>query len=153
MQRALQVLLVAGAIVLGRWPRRSSPLQLAAFTGALLVGFEAVLTHWFYLYLPWFFPFVAFTLLAPRRTEQRADDQDHAPPDVTVGLGSSACRHADGSQLVARPSPPHSTSAPSMRTSPLAGSSRTGSPVTKRRIAPSARCRSPSRADRSCRRR
>jgi hypothetical protein len=25
-----------------------------------------VLTHWFYLYIPWFFPFVAFAFLAPR---------------------------------------------------------------------------------------
>jgi len=24
-----------------------------------------VLTHWFYLYLPWFFPFAAFAVLAP----------------------------------------------------------------------------------------
>jgi hypothetical protein len=24
-----------------------------------------VLTHWFYLYIPWFFPFVAFAVLAP----------------------------------------------------------------------------------------
>jgi hypothetical protein len=23
-----------------------------------------VLTHWFYLYIPWFFPFAAFALLA-----------------------------------------------------------------------------------------
>ena len=30
----------------------------------LLVGFELVLTHWFYLYLPWFFPFAAIALLA-----------------------------------------------------------------------------------------
>src|SRR5207244_1910975 len=42
------------------------PLQLAALTGALLIGFELVLTHWFYLYIPWFFPFVAFAFLAPR---------------------------------------------------------------------------------------
>jgi hypothetical protein len=41
-------------------------LQLAALTGVLLIGFELVLTHWFYLYIPWFFPFVAFALLAPR---------------------------------------------------------------------------------------
>ena len=40
------------------------------------------------------------------------------------------------SQLVARPSSPHSTSTPSMRTSPVAGSSRVGMPVTKRLIAP-----------------
>ncbi len=42
---------------------RKTPLQLAALTGALLIGFELVLTHWFYLYIPWFFPFVAFALL------------------------------------------------------------------------------------------
>ena len=28
-------------------------------------GFEIVLTHWFYLYLPWFFPFVVLALVAP----------------------------------------------------------------------------------------
>jgi hypothetical protein len=37
---------------------------LAALTGALLIGFELVLTHWFYLYIPWFFPFVAFAVMA-----------------------------------------------------------------------------------------
>jgi len=69
VQRVLDALLIAGAIALYRWPRRRSPLQMAAFTGALLVGFEMVLTHWFYLYLPWFFPFVAFAVLAPRTAE------------------------------------------------------------------------------------
>jgi len=38
---------------------------MAALTAAVLVGFEFVLTHWFYLYLPWFFPFVALALVAP----------------------------------------------------------------------------------------
>jgi hypothetical protein len=51
------------------FPRRRSPLQLAALTGALVVGFELVLTHWSYLYIPWFFPFVAFAVLAPTRQE------------------------------------------------------------------------------------
>jgi hypothetical protein len=70
VQRALQVLLVAGALALAWWPRRRSALRLAAFTGALLLGFELVLTHWFYLYLPWFFPFVAFALLAGDRARR-----------------------------------------------------------------------------------
>ena len=64
-QRVVQVLLVAGAIAAAFVPRRRSPLQLAALTAALLIGFELALTHWFYLYIPWFFPFVAFALLAP----------------------------------------------------------------------------------------
>ena len=47
------------------WPRHRSPLRMAALTGVVLIGFEFVLTHWFYLYLPWFFPFVALALVAP----------------------------------------------------------------------------------------
>jgi TRAP-type C4-dicarboxylate transport system permease small subunit len=31
-----------------------------------------VLTHWFYLYLPWFFPFAAFAVLAPAVEPLRA---------------------------------------------------------------------------------
>jgi hypothetical protein len=65
VQRVLQVLLVAGALALAWFPRYRSPLRMAALTGAVLIGFELVLTHWFYLYLPWFFPFVALALVAP----------------------------------------------------------------------------------------
>ena len=67
VQRFLQALLVAGALVFALVPRRKSPLQLAALTGVLLLGFELVLTHWSYLYIPWFFPFVAYAILAPAR--------------------------------------------------------------------------------------
>jgi hypothetical protein len=69
LQRVLQVLLLAGAVVLAFLPRHKSPLQLAALTAALLIGFEIVLTHWFYLYVAWFFPFVAFAILAPEKAE------------------------------------------------------------------------------------
>jgi hypothetical protein len=64
VQRVLEGLLVAGAIAAAFLPRRKTPLQLAALTSALLLGFELVLTHWFYLYIPWFFPFVAYAVLA-----------------------------------------------------------------------------------------
>ena len=65
VQRVLQVLLVIGAFLLAWFPRYRSPLRMAALTAAVLMGFELVLTHWFYLYLPWFFPFVALALVAP----------------------------------------------------------------------------------------
>jgi hypothetical protein len=65
LQYVLEGLLIAGALLVPFVPRRKSPLQLAAFTGALLVGFELVLTHWFYAYLVWFFPFFVFAVLAP----------------------------------------------------------------------------------------
>ena len=66
VQQALQVLVVAGAVLTAFVPRRKSILQLASLTAALLIGFELALTHWFYLYIPWFFPFVAFALLYRR---------------------------------------------------------------------------------------
>jgi hypothetical protein len=65
VQRVLQGLLIIGAAALFFVPRRRSPLRLAALTAAVLIGFELVLTHWFYLYLPWFFPFVVLALVAP----------------------------------------------------------------------------------------
>ena len=67
VQQVLEVGLVAGAVALAFFPRRKSPLQLAALSGAVLIGFELVLTHWFYLYIPWFFPFVAFAVLSAAR--------------------------------------------------------------------------------------
>jgi hypothetical protein len=81
IQIVLQVLLVAGALALWRWPRRRSPLRLAALTAAVLIGFELVLTHWFFLYLPWFFPFVAIALLwersPPAPVVEEADERAH----------------------------------------------------------------------------
>jgi hypothetical protein len=65
VQQALEALVLLGAVAFAFWPRRKSPLQLAALTAALLIGFELVLTHWFYLYIPWFFAFSALTTLAP----------------------------------------------------------------------------------------
>jgi hypothetical protein len=65
VQHLLQGALIAGAVALAFFPRRKSPLQLAAFTGVLLAGFELVVTYWLYTYIPWFYPFAAIALLAP----------------------------------------------------------------------------------------
>ena len=80
VQRALQIVLVVAAAAAAFFPRRRSPLRMAALTGAMLIGFELVLTHWFYLYLPWFFPFVALALIAP--LPGRPDDD--APVEVAA---------------------------------------------------------------------
>jgi hypothetical protein len=85
LQRALQALLVLAALAFGWWPRRRSPLRLAALTGVLLVGFELVLTHWSYLYLPWFFPFVAMALVgqlpgAPKPATRAVEDVEQSQP-------------------------------------------------------------------------
>jgi hypothetical protein len=83
VQGGLKIALLVAAVALYFVPRRKSPLQLAALTGALLIGFELVLTHWFYLYIAWFFPFVALPVLAPA-ARRRVVREEPAPHDREV---------------------------------------------------------------------
>ena len=66
VQKVVIALVGLGALALAFVPRRRSPLTVAALTAAVLIGFQLTLTHWFYLYIPWFFPFVVVAVLAPR---------------------------------------------------------------------------------------
>lgn len=70
VQPVLAVAAVLLALVVAAVPRRKGPVQLAALTAAVLLAGELALGHWFYLYLPWAFPFVALWLLLPERPER-----------------------------------------------------------------------------------
>ncbi len=68
VQLILQVGVLALAGVVAVIPQRKGALELAALSAAVLIGFELTLTHWSYLYIPWFLPFVLVALLlAPAR--------------------------------------------------------------------------------------
>jgi hypothetical protein len=90
LQRALQALLVVAAIACAFRPRQKSPLQLAALTAFLLIGFQLVLTHWFYLYLPWFLPFVAFALFAPAGERAPATVEETGDHEIRTLAGARA---------------------------------------------------------------
>ena len=87
--QAVKGIVAAAAVAFAFVPRRKSPLQLAALTGALLLGFQLVLTHWSYLYIPWFFPFVAFALLATAsvRTPRPVEQEPSGEPRELVPAG------------------------------------------------------------------
>jgi hypothetical protein len=89
VQRVLQVGLLLGAVAVAFFPRRKSPLQLAAFTGALLAGFELVVTYWLYTYIPWFYPFAALALLAPALPLSRLVTVSGGDADELDRLGPS----------------------------------------------------------------
>ena len=84
VQQVLIALVLLAAIGAAFYPRRRSPLQLAALTGALIAAFELVLTYWFYTYIVWFFPFAAIALLAGSGAIVRArrDVEDAARVDA-----------------------------------------------------------------------
>jgi hypothetical protein len=99
VQRALQVLLLVGAVAAAFFPRRKSPLQLAALTGALLAGFELVVTYWLYTYIPWFYPFAAVALLAPAIPLRQLVSVSGRDADELDGLGSSRVGARDDGAL------------------------------------------------------
>src|SRR5262249_47153327 len=58
LQVVLEVAVACFALTVAVVPGRTrGPLELAALTGAVLLATQLVLTHWFYLYLPWMLPF------------------------------------------------------------------------------------------------
>jgi hypothetical protein len=58
-----QYVLVGLAFASYFWPWRKNMTQVAAASAALLVGFQILQTHWFYLYIPWFFPLALMAFL------------------------------------------------------------------------------------------
>ena len=71
VQHFLQGAVLGLALVVAVVPRRKGPLELAALTAGVLIALQLVLTHWFYLYLPWVLPFVLLALLLGRTSAAR----------------------------------------------------------------------------------
>jgi hypothetical protein len=71
-QRAVQAAAVLLALALAFVPRRRDLAGLAACAAAILIALQIGVTHWFYLYVPWFFGLVMIALLGrfamPERT-------------------------------------------------------------------------------------
>jgi hypothetical protein len=73
-QRAVQIGAAALAVALACVPHRRDVVGLAAACAAIIIALQLGVTHWFYLYIPWFFALVMLALLgrygppvAPRR--------------------------------------------------------------------------------------
>lgn len=62
-QAAVQIAAVVLAVGLAVIPRRSDIVGLAAACAAVIVAAQLGIDHWFYLYIPWFFPLVMIALL------------------------------------------------------------------------------------------
>ena len=62
-QRTVQVAAMLLAIALAFVPRRRDLVGLAACSAAILIALQIGVSHWFYLYIPWFFGLVMLALL------------------------------------------------------------------------------------------
>jgi hypothetical protein len=81
-QDIVQVLAVLLAVGLAVVPRRRDIAGLSAACAAVLLALQLGVTHWFYLYLPWFFGLVMIAVLG--RSEQGAAHVRDAYDDGVV---------------------------------------------------------------------
>ena len=92
VQIGLMAVVAIAALLVLRWPRRLDMLTMTALSGALLIGVELTLTHWFYLYIPWFLPFALVAMVPdwplPARTERPAAELAPAPEPVPVPVAT-----------------------------------------------------------------
>jgi hypothetical protein len=63
VQRAVQIAAALLAVALALVPRRRDIVGLCALCAAILIALQLGVSHWFYLYIPWFFGLVMIALL------------------------------------------------------------------------------------------
>jgi hypothetical protein len=80
LQLAFKVAAAGLALLVAFVPRRVDARAVAALGGAVLIALQLTATHWFYLYIVWFVPFVLVALFAGGRVlpspQQRAAEPE-----------------------------------------------------------------------------
>jgi hypothetical protein len=74
---------VALALFVAFAPRKKTQLQVAALGAAVLIAIEISLTHWFYLYIVWFMPFVLIALFGTLSFAEHSDPLADPPGDLS----------------------------------------------------------------------
>ncbi len=75
-EQAMELAAVALALLLAVVPRRADLVGLAAACAAIIIALQLGIEHWFYLYIPWFFPLAILALLG------RFSSPTHRPADA-----------------------------------------------------------------------
>jgi len=79
LQRVGHYLLAAVAVLVYFLPLKKTMAGVAAMSAMLVIGFQLLQTHWFYLYIPWFFPlaFIAIMVTGPAAKIERSWNADN----------------------------------------------------------------------------
>jgi hypothetical protein len=85
LQTALKAAAGGLALLVAFVPRRPDARQVAALAAAVMIALQLAVTHWFYLYIVWFVPFVfvavlgAYSQAAPERRAEPAAERELVP--------------------------------------------------------------------------
>jgi len=103
VQTGVQALAVVLALALAVIPRRADLVGLAAACAAIVIATQLGVEHWFYLYIPWFFPLVMIALLGAR-ADRPSPDRPVAPSWEAQPTVAAAQAWASGSARLRLPS-------------------------------------------------
>ena len=84
LQTALKAAAVGLALLVAFVPRRVDLRQTAALGAGVLIAIQLVATHWFYLYVVWFVPFVLVALFAAHGRTLGGDKAEPAREPAAV---------------------------------------------------------------------
>jgi hypothetical protein len=76
------------ALLVAFVPRQKTPVQVAALGAAVLVGLQIAASHWFYLYIVWFFP-LALVAFMCRHVPERAPPLPARAPEREPELAAA----------------------------------------------------------------
>jgi hypothetical protein len=81
LQTIVKAAVVGLALLVAFRPRRRDHVTVAALGAAVMIGMQLTVDHWFYLYIPWFLPFLLVALLATGTLPlDRGRDEDLVDP-------------------------------------------------------------------------
>ncbi len=89
LEQVVEVAAVALALLLAVLPRRPDMVGLAAACAAVIIAEQLGIEHWFYLYIPWFFPVAIVALLG-----SLSDPSASLPPVAASAPAQSSLRAA-----------------------------------------------------------
>jgi glycosyl transferase family 87 len=76
LQTAVKLAAVALAVFVAFFPKRRTLAQSAALAAAVIIAAQLTVEHWFYLYIPWFFPLILVALTAARPAGVQDDEPE-----------------------------------------------------------------------------
>jgi hypothetical protein len=100
LQNVVKGAAIALALLVAFVPKRKSPLQLAALGAAVLVALQLAISHWFYLYIVWWFPLAMIALLVHETAVAGRPE-----PATGYEAAASPARRESGSARSSSPGP------------------------------------------------
>jgi hypothetical protein len=76
LQAVVKAAVVGLAVLVAFQPRRRDHVTVAALGAAVMIAMQLTVDHWFYLYIPWFLPFLLIALLTTGTVPLAGDGEE-----------------------------------------------------------------------------